>query len=189
MDDLPGALARLFTDPPFIYLSWPAVAMVVGTLIGAVSPGAAHRLALVPRTAGGLLGILTSPFIHTGFAHLLANLPPFLVLGSLILRRSDTRFLGVAAAIALGQGLLLWILGRRAAHVGMSGVIFGFFGYLIAVAGFTGASTDLLVALGTLVFYGGILAGVAPARNGTSWEGHLFGLLAGVGAAWVQYRG
>ena len=163
--------------------------MVVGTLIGFASPGAARPFALVPRTGGGLLGILTAPFIHTGFAHLFANLPPFIVLGALILRRGDTRFLGVAAAIAILQGFLLWILGRRAAHVGMSGLIFGFFGYLVAVAWLTQTSTDVLVALATLVFYGGMLAGIAPARNGTSWEGHLLGLLSGVAVAWVQYRG
>jgi len=189
MDDLPGTLARLFTDPPYCFLSWAAVAMVVGTLIGIASSAAANALAVVPRTGGGLVGIVTAPFIHTGFAHLFANLPPFLVLGALILRRGDTRFLGVAAAIAVLQGFLLWVLGRRAAHVGMSGVIFGFLGYLLAVAWFTQTSTDVLVALATLAFYGGMLAGIAPARNGTSWEGHLLGLVAGVAGAWVQYRG
>jgi membrane associated rhomboid family serine protease len=71
----------------------------------------------------------------------------------------------------------------------MSGIVFGFFGYLLALAWFTRTSTDLLVAAGVLVFYGAILAGVAPARDGTSWEGHLFGLVAGVGTAWLQFHG
>ncbi|MGA3006785.1 MAG: rhomboid family intramembrane serine protease [Opitutaceae bacterium] len=189
MNDIPGFLTRLFTHAPYIYLSWPAVAMIVGTLIGMLSKTAATQLALVPRTAGGLVGLVTAPFVHANFAHLAANLPPFLVLGGLMLRNRQVHFLEVALAIALGQGVLLWLLGRKLAHVGMSGVIFGFFGYLIMLAWFTRTTPDLLAAGGVLVFYGGMLAGIAPARNGTSWEGHLFGLIAGLGTAWFQFRG
>jgi membrane associated rhomboid family serine protease len=163
--------------------------MIVGTLVGVLSPGTAALLAVVPRSRNGLVGLITAPFIHAGFPHLAANLPPFLVLGALVLRRAGPQFLGIALAIALGQGALLWLFGRKAAHVGMSGVIFGFFGYLLALAWLTQTSADLLVAGCVLVFYGGMLAGIAPARNATSWEGHLFGLIAGLGTAWIQIRG
>jgi len=189
MDDLLGLLARLFTQPPGYYLSWPAAAMIVGAIIGTISSRAAARLAIVPRTAGGLVGVITAPFIHANFAHLAANLPPFLVLGALVLRRGESRFLGVALTVALGQGMLLWLLGRKAAHAGMSGVVFGFLGYLLTLAWFTRATPDLLAAAGVLLFYGGMLAGVAPARDGVSWEGHAFGLIAGFGTAWLQYCG
>lgn len=189
MNDISGLLARLFTEAPYLYLSWPAVAMIVGTMIGMLSQAAAKEFAVVPRTTGGLVGIVTAPFIHANFAHLAANLPPFLVLGALLLRHGHAQFLAVALAIALGQGVLLWLLGRKVAHVGMSGVIFGFFGYLLALAWFTRTTPDLLAAGGVLIFYGGMIAGVAPARNGISWEGHLFGLIAGLGTAWVQFRG
>lgn len=147
------------------------------------------QLALVPRTQGGLVGLFTAPFIQSGLSHLAANLPAFLVLGALVLRRGESLFLETALTIALGQGLLLWLLGRKAAHMGMSGVIFGFFGYLLALAWFTKTTSDLLVATGVLIFYGGMLAGVAPTRNGTSWEGHMFGLIAGLGAAAIEQGG
>ena len=160
--------------------------MVVGTILAAVSRSAAARLAVVPRRATGLIGIVTSPFIHLNAAHLAANLPPFLALGGLVLRRNEAAFVAVAATIALVQSGLLWLLGRNAAHVGMSGVIFGFLGYLLAVAWFTRTTSDLLVAGGVVVFYGGMLAGLKPARDGTSWEGHLFGLLAGLARAWLD---
>jgi membrane associated rhomboid family serine protease len=189
MDDALGFLARLFTQPPWNYLSWPAAAMIVGTMIGMISSHAAAQLAVVPRTKSGLVGLVTAPFIHANLAHLAANLPPFLVLGALMLGRSQSRFPLVALTIALGQGAMLWLFGRKIAHIGMSGVIFGFFGYLLALAWFTRATPDLLVAAGVLVFYGGMLAGVAPARDGTSWDGHLFGLGVGLGTAWFQYRG
>lgn len=188
MDNAVAFLSRIFTDTPYIYLSWPAVAMVVGWLIAACSAKAAQAFAVVPRTAGGLVGLVTAPFIHTNFSHLAANLPPFLVLGALVLQRGESRFLEVALIIAGMQGVLLWLLGRKAAHVGMSGVIFGFLGYLLALAWYTRATPDLLAAAGVLIFYGGMLAGVAPARGPTSWEGHLFGLLAGFATAWLEFQ-
>ena len=184
MDNVTHFIARLFTHSPENFLSWPAVAMIVGTLIGMLSSKAAESLAVVPRNASGLVGLLTAPFVHLNFAHLAANLPPFVVLGVLVLRRGEARFWKVSLAIALGQGVLLWLLGRKSAHVGMSGVIFGFLGYLIALAWFSRATPDLLVAGGVILFYGGMLAGVVPAREATSWEGHLFGLMAGVATAW-----
>jgi membrane associated rhomboid family serine protease len=187
MDDITSFLARLFTHPPWYFISWPAAAMIVGTLVGIISSAAVGRLAVVPREAGGLVGLFTAPFIHLNLAHLAANLPPFVVLGALVLRRSESQFLKVSLAIALGQGVLLWLFGRKAAHVGMSGVVFGFLGYLVALAWFTRATPDLFAAGGVMLFYGGMLAGVAPARNGTSWEGHLFGLVAGVATAWLLH--
>lgn len=186
MDPLPDSLARLFTRPPWYFLSWPAAAMVAGTIVAIVSDRLARTLGVIPRRAAGLPGIVTAPFVHANFAHLAANLPPFLVLGALVLRRNEGQFVEVAATIALMQGALLWLFGRNASHVGMSGVIFGFLGYLFAVAWFTRTAPDLLVAGGVMVFYGGMLAGVAPARAGTSWEGHLFGLLAGLACGWLE---
>ena len=34
----------------------------------------------------------------------------------------------------------------------------------------------------------GILLGVLPGQEGVSWQGHLFGALAGIVAAWVVAR-
>jgi membrane associated rhomboid family serine protease len=187
MGDIIAFLTRIFTEAPYIWLSWPAVAMLAGTLLAVISQGSAAKLAIVPRTTGGLIGIFTAPFIHANFAHLAANLPPFLVLGGLALRRNESQFLETILLIAVVQGLLLWLLGRKASHVGMSGVIFGFLGWLLAAAWFTQATSDLLIAGGVILVYGGMLAGIAPARDGTSWEGHLFGLIAGVGVIWLTH--
>lgn len=189
MNDVFDYLARLFTRPPWYYLSWPAMAMIVGTGIGLFSAQATAHLALVPRRVRGLVGVITAPFIHVNLAHLGANLPPFLVLGVLLLRHGEADFVEVALTLALGQGLLLWLFGRNAAHVGMSGVIFGFFGYVLALAWYTQTTPDLLAAGIAILFYGGMLIGVAPTRNGTSWEGHLFGLIAGLATAWIHAHG
>lgn len=181
-------LHRLFLSGPWAYLLWPAVAMMAGSLLQVLLGPRAARMAIVPRTSAGLFGILTSPFMHANPGHLAANLPPFLVLGALVLRFGERHFLTAAVLIAATSGLLVWLLARRGAHVGMSGVIFGFLGYLLTLAYFTRTARDLLVAAGVLVVYGGMLAGLRPARQATSWESHLFGLAAGVALAWLEHR-
>src|SRR3954468_17286893 len=187
MDEVLQFLGRLFTHSPWNLISWPATAMVLGTLVGMASAAAVKRLAVVPREAGGLVGLFTAPFVHVNLGHLAANLPPFIALGALLVRRDEGGFLKTALIITGIQGALLWCFGRKVAHVGMSGVIFGFFGYLVSLAWFSRATSDLLIAAGVAIYYGGMLAGVAPARNGSSWEGHLFGLIAGVATAWFQH--
>jgi len=178
-------LERLFLARPWCLLAWPAVAMILGTLLRLVGGAATHSLAILPRQPASLPAILTAPFLHANLAHLGANLPPFLVLGYLVMRRGDLVFAEVAGGTALGGELLVWLLARSAAHMGMSGVIFGLLGYLLAIAGLHQTTEDLLIAAGVLLFYGGMLGGIAPARDGVSWESHLFGLLVGGGLAWL----
>ncbi len=181
-------LHRVFAEKPWALLAWPAVAMVLGTLLRLLLGQSSQSLAIVPRTKGGLVGLLTGPFLHANLAHLLANLPPFVVLGALVLRQGSERFVETAAMVALGSGVLVWLLARKGAHMGASGVVFGFFGYLLGLAYFTRTTWDILVAVVVLLFYGGILAGLKPARRETSWEGHLFGLLVGLAKVWWLRR-
>ena len=186
MDTVLDFLTRLYTETPWTYLSWPAAAMILGTILAALWSGAAQRLSIVPRTGAGLVGLVAAPFLHANAAHLLANLPPFVGLGYLVLHRDEARFIEIAGTITLATGGLVWLVARKAAHLGMSGVIFGFLGYLVAVAWFTRTTPDLLIGGGVLLFYGGMLAGVAPVRGSSSWESHLCGLLVGIGRAWLD---
>jgi membrane associated rhomboid family serine protease len=177
-------LHHVFAERPWAWLAWPAVAMVAGTLARWLLGERGQRLAIVPRTAGGLAGLVTAPFLHAGFAHLSANLPPFLVMGALVLRLGDQRFAETFAGVALGSGLLVWLLARRGAHMGASGLVFGFFGYLLGLAYFRRTVGDLLVAAVVLLVYGGLLAGLRPARRQTSWEAHVFGFVVGLAKVW-----
>jgi len=85
--------------------------------------------------------------------------------------------------------LAVWLFARTHVHIGVSILIFGYLGYLLVV-GFL--ENDLLwkaVGIGVFVFYGGaILAGILPIQRGISWEGHLFGLGAGVLSAFLLKR-
>jgi len=179
---------RLFTEAPFYFLSWPVVAMLAGTILRYLVGRRVEWLGIVPRTGRGILGVATAPFVHDNFSHFLANLPPFVVLGALVLRRGGHAFVETAVVLLLLSGGMVWAMGRKGVHVGMSGVIFGFLGYLLGMAWVTKELWDLLIAVLVLLVYGGMLAGIKPARNGTSWEGHLFGLIAGVAKLWIDYR-
>ena len=139
-----------------------------------------NRWGLVPRTLPGLVGIPLSPFLHGSFAHLTLNTVPLVILGGFVVLQGTRIFLAVSFWIIFLSGAALWLLGRSAYHVGASSVIFGYFGYLVARGWYERSVTAMLVALLTLGLYGGIVWGVLPTRSYVSWEGHLFGLLAGV---------
>jgi membrane associated rhomboid family serine protease len=139
-----------------------------------------------PRTWQGLGHVLTAPFFHAGFSHLAANTLPLIILGWLVMVRRTSDFVVVALVAGLVSGLGIWLLGgARTIHLGASGVIFGFLGYLLARAYFERSVSALLLAVVALALYSGLLWGVLPWQPGVSWLGHLFGLLGGGLAAYL----
>ena len=140
-------------------------------------------LGIIPRTTIGLRGIVLAPFLHGGFAHLIGNTIPFLMLGWLIMLRETSDFVQVTLVVGLASGLGTWLLGSSGSHIGASGVIFGYLGYLLLRGFFERrlGSISLSLLVGTL--YGSMIWGILPLQRGVSWEGHLFGFLGGVLAA------
>jgi membrane associated rhomboid family serine protease len=136
-----------------------------------------------PRTLSGLPGIIFAPFLHGGIGHLLTNTIPFIILGWLVILRGPRTFVKVSLLVILLSGLGIWVFGRSAYHIGASALIFGYFGFLIARAWYERSLGSILVALVTIILYGGILWGAFPFHPQIAWEGHLFGLLAGILAA------
>ena len=145
-----------------------------------------RALALLPRRADGLPGILTAPLVHASLAHLLANTAPLVILGGMVAIRGAAYYLATTLAIAVCGGLGLWLIGRDAAHIGASGVIFGYFGFLVARGWYERRVGSIAAAVLVAAVYGGMLGGVLPRADGVSWEGHLCGLLAG--ALWARGR-
>jgi len=140
-----------------------------------------NRFGILPRTLYGFIGIPLSPFLHSGIWHTLLNTVPFVVLGGLIITRGIGEFLEVSLFIILVAGGCLWLFGRSSYHVGASGLIFGYFGFIVARGWFDKSIGSIVVAFITLFLYGGIILwGLLPISSYISWEGHLFGLIAGV---------
>lgn len=172
-----------------------ALLMVVGLvaimwIVGAVNSLLDYRLSefgIVPRTVEGLRGIPLMPFLHANFDHLVVNTVPVALLGAMVAIKGRGIFLMVTALIVLVGGFALWAAGREAVHVGASGLIFGYVGYLIARAWYVRSIWAVFAAIVVIVLYGGtLLLGVLPTTSGVSWEGHLTGLLAGGLAARVS---
>lgn len=136
-----------------------------------------------PRNIGSLPFILTAPFIHGNFVHLINNILLLVVLSGLCLMKSYRFFLWNSLIIIFLSGLMVWAFGRSSYHIGASGWIFGLWSLCIAIAWFDRSVWNFLLALFVLIFYGGMIVGVLPSDPRISFEYHLFGALAGIVAA------
>lgn len=144
------------------------------------------RFGIVPRTAPGLLGILWSPLIHAGLAHVAANGLPLFVLLTLLFTNPRYHPGRTLALIWFGSGLGTWMIGRPdSVHVGASSVIFGVAAFLIVAGVVLRSWRSLFVAVFVVVAFGGIFYGVLPQAGPISWEGHLSGAVVGV---WTALR-
>jgi len=140
---------------------------------------------LIPRTLGGLTGLITMPFLHGDLQHITANTVPLAIL-LLLLGGSRADSLGIVVLIGLIGGFALWLFGRSALHIGASLLVFGLIGFLVCAGFFERRLLSSVIAIGVALTYGStVLAGVLPLQRGVSWEGHLFGLLAGALVAWI----
>jgi membrane associated rhomboid family serine protease len=150
--------------------------------------GYLNQYGIVPRHLASLPTILWAPFLHASFRHLLANTLPLLILGGIICGRNESEFTVVAVAGTLIGGALTWLFARNGSHIGASGLIFCFFGYLASMAWFRRTFGTLLLSIICIVAYGGMLRGLFPTSSSVSWEGHAAGLLTGVLLAWASSK-
>lgn len=157
--------------------------------VNAALGGALFHFGIVPRTLSGLRGILFAPFVHASVAHLVANTVPFVVLGWLVMLRGRRLFLPVTLASMLGSGLMAWLLGAPGSvHVGASGVIFGYLGFLMLSGWFARRFWNIGLSLGVTALWGGLVVSVLPGQPGISWQAHLGGFIGGVLAARAIHR-
>ncbi len=141
---------------------------------------AIDQFGVIPRRIIGLVGVVAMPFLHGNFQHLISNTIPLVVLLTLLSGSRGNSWQIVLEVTLLG-GLLLWIFGREADHIGASGLISGLTAFLIVSGLLEQRIVPLLIAVVVGIFYGGsLIAGVIP-RFGSdiSWDGHLCGAIAG----------
>ncbi|WP_327585794.1 rhomboid family intramembrane serine protease [Nonomuraea sp. NBC_00507] len=179
---LSGALSA------FIIVVGMLVVMWVVEGVDYVLNGALDQFGILGWDPEGLVGILFAPFLHGGFGHLMANSVPLLVLGFLAGLRDVRKFLWASLIIIVIGGLGTWLTSPAVYTVGASGLVFGYFGYILARGVFDRRLLDIVIAVGVGIVYYGILAGLLPNQEGISWQGHLFGLVGGVVAGWVLRR-
>ena len=143
----------------------------------------------LPLVQGGAIwGLFTAPFSHGGFGHLISNSLWFLPLSWLVLLKGGRDYL----AVWIGVGLLsipVWLFWPGGSH-GLSGVIYGLLGYLLWIGWLEKRPLSLLLSVGCLMMYGGLLPALVPFLSppGVSWIGHASGFAGGVLAAWAVQR-
>lgn len=167
------------------------VALYAIEVVDTLSGGLLERsYGIEPLEADGLDGVLFAPLLHADLAHLMANTVPFLVFGFLAMAGGFRQFLVVTATIWLLGGLGVWLTGGYGAgyHIGASGLVFGWLVFLLSRGFFARSGLQVLLAVGLFLVWGGILFGVLPGQPGVSWQGHLFGALAGLLAARLVAR-
>ena len=148
-----------------------------------------NNLGIKTRQAQGLPGIVLSPLLHGDFGHLFFNTIPFFVLADLVLLDGRMVFYKVTLTITILSGSLIWMFGRRGIHIGASSLIMGYMGYLLAKVYFSVTGTTIILAGVAMYYFGGLLLSVFPgARKNVSWDGHLFGFVAGIFTAYYLPR-
>ncbi|MEU4227422.1 rhomboid family intramembrane serine protease [Nonomuraea sp. NPDC026600] len=161
-----------------------AVEVVDFTMNGSLD----REFGIVGWVPSGLLGIFFAPFLHVGFEHLMANSLPLLILGFLAALRGLGRFFTASLLIIVIGGIGTWFTSPDTVTVGASGLVFGYFGYVLARGIFDRRVLDIVIGIGVAIAYYSILWGLLPNHEGISWQGHLFGLVGGIIAAWLLRR-
>ncbi|MFI6150399.1 rhomboid family intramembrane serine protease [Streptomyces sp. NPDC051109] len=162
-------------------------------LIEAVDLATGHALdayGIAPRSVEGLSGIPLAPFLHFGFDHVASNSVPLLVLGFVAALSGIRRFLALCALAVVVDGLGVWLVSAsNTVTAGASGLVFSLFGYLLVRGFVERRPLGVLVAVAIAAYWGaGILTGILPTNTTVSWQGHLFGLLTGMAAAYLFPR-
>lgn len=166
-----------------------AAIMWIVEIFDQISGDDLDQYGIQPRDADSLPGIAAAPFLHAGFDHLIGNTIPFLVLGAIIALGGATRVLLTTGIIILVAGLGTWLIGpAHTVHVGASGVVFGYAGYVIARGIFSRSLLELGIGALVVILYSSTLLGSLVPTPGVSWQSHLFGAIGGVLAAWILDR-
>ncbi|MGJ8680896.1 rhomboid family intramembrane serine protease [Paraglaciecola sp.] len=137
----------------------------------------------IPRYVPGLTGIVVGPFLHGGIQHFLSNIVPLCIFSYLVMQYGIKRYALVTVWLIGMTGILVWLFARPATHIGISGLVYGYFGYLVLAGFLSGKFKLIVISLLVGFFYGGLIFGVLPSRPFVSWESHLFGFICGLVAA------
>lgn len=159
-------------------------ALLVIEIINLFTGRLLNQFSIVPRSLSSLPYIFSAPLLHGSTQHFLSNIVTLCVFTFLALQFGERKFFALTLGLIVGTGMLVWLFGRNAFHVGASGVIYGYFGFLL-LAGFLSKKISLiLISILVAFFYGTMVWGVLPSQPYISWESHLFGFIVGLFLAW-----
>ncbi len=177
---------RKFRDALIVMGAFLAVIWVLQVVNWADGYRLDSEFGILPEHVSRLGEIFTAPFLHFSWQHIEGNSLPLFVLGVLAAYRSIGRFLLASLIIAVTSGMAVWLFqSPNELTVGASGLIFGYFGYVLVRGFFDRNFIDIGVGLVAGALYWTILEVAIPGTPGVSWIGHIGGLVGGILAAWV----
>tara|TARA_Y100001001_G_C7888407_1_gene267237 strand:- start:220 stop:735 length:516 start_codon:yes stop_codon:yes gene_type:complete len=144
-----------------------------------------NRFGIYARSAWGLIGIPFAPILHGNAEHLFFNSIPLFIMLSIIPVYGQDIFIHVSIFIIVTSGILTWLFGRKAIHIGASSLIMGYWSFLITKAFQTPSYMTIIVAMLMLYYLASLFFNLFPQSEKTSWEGHLFGFMTGIAAAYL----
>jgi len=143
-------------------------------------------LGVWPRKLFGWIGIPFMPFLHGNLAHLMFNSVPLFIFSNLILLQGERVFLSASIIIIVLSGLLIWAFARPGIHVGASALIMGYLGFILVGIYHQPNYLSVIVGISCLYYFAGMFSNLLPQKDKqVSWEGHIFGFIAGIVAAFL----
>lgn len=167
--------------PPVLFVIFIATIEIIQSLNG----WSFSNWGLYPRRLSGLIGVITSPLLHSGYPHLISNSVPFIVLGTITLYFYRKVAIPVFVSIYVLTGISVWLMARPSYHIGLSGVVYGLVSFVFWVGIFRRDRVSIVLALVVTILYSGMFLGISPDQEGISWEGHLMGAFSGIYAAFL----
>ncbi|WP_196885022.1 rhomboid family intramembrane serine protease [Aureivirga sp. CE67] len=146
------------------------------------------RFGIIPRKISSLGGIFSAPFLHGSLYHIISNTVPLFILLSVFLtfyKKNAAKILLIAITLV---GLLTWVIGRNASHIGASGVIYFLASFLFFSGLFQKKAISIIISILVFLFYGSMFWGIFPSLPYISWEGHLSGFLVGLFLAFMYKK-
>ncbi|MBC7885296.1 MAG: rhomboid family intramembrane serine protease [Saprospiraceae bacterium] len=144
------------------------------------------NLGIYPRELSGLPGIITAPFIHSNWSHLVSNTSPILVLTSIMAVFYRKVAFYAYFSIMVGTGLLVWLFARESYHIGASGMVYGLVSFVFWTGVFKKNIKSIILGLIIVTLYSGLFTNMFPnAEIHISWESHMFGGIIGLVTAFI----
>lgn len=177
------ALSQRTIGEPFpLLLGFIVFLWLLGLLNFGILAGSLKQYGVYPRRLQGLRGILFAPLLHGDWQHLRHNTLPLLVVGTLVILQVNQYFYGVTLMAWLVGGIGVWLFGEKGTHLGASGLIWGYCGFLLFRALLLPTLVSVGMAAIVVLFYGSLIftgLGMPQVSRGISWQGHQFGLAGG----------
>lgn len=144
---------------------------------------------IIPHDPISLSALLHWSFFHGSVEHLINNTIALLTFGGILLLRDKiSTFFILIVLLSMSTGFMVWLFGSPGNHLGFSGVLFGFFSYILTRGFFSKDPWSILIAMIVAFLYGGVIWGVLPGQVGVSWEAHLFGFINGIVFSYIINR-